>query len=124
MLDMDLLIMELSIKWQLLLVIVSFFCVAALRYVFIKRLVWIVIFHSMGVLLGVVLIIGGAGVISASYDSYEHFVLLEQNGQLEYAKAHLEDCHPMFQHDLLQFESSKEFMLLAMTSTNNHHASN
>jgi hypothetical protein len=100
----------LSLDKLFLLTLFSFFVILAIRYLFIKRNIFIFLYHiSLFCILFFLSIIGGS-VQNDDYRRLEQFILLEKNNELELAKKNPQNYDGMLQIDLQEFKNSNVFL--------------
>lgn len=90
------------------LILFSFFTLFTFRRLFIKRVIFIILYHVFLFLVLFVAAIGGGSVQNERYARLEEFILLEKNHQLENARNNLQNYDEMLQIDLKLFKSSDE----------------
>ncbi len=99
----------LSVKELFLLSLISFVVLFLIRHLFIRKKIFIFIYHFGLFIVLFVSVIGGGGVQNSDYERLEKFILLEKNNELENAKQNPENYDPSLRIDLWQFKNSKEF---------------
>lgn len=87
----------------------SFFILFTIRQLFIKRNIWIFLYHLSLFSALFIMALGGGGVQNDGYDRLEKFILLEKNGNLLSAKKSPQDYDPALRLDLQEFNDSQEF---------------
>lgn len=99
----------LAIRELFLLTLLSFFILLTIRHLFIKRSIFVVLYHISLFCILFVASIGGGGVQNDGYDRLEKFIILEKNNELESAKQNPQNYDSMLQIDLQAFKNSSEF---------------
>lgn len=99
----------LSINQLFLLMLFSFFLFFTIRQLFIKRKIFIFLYHLCLFFILFVASVGGGAVQNRSYDRLSSFVLLEANNELESARKNPQNYDSMLQIDLKEFKDSSEF---------------
>ena len=99
----------LSLGKLFLLTLFSFFVILTIRHLFIKRNIFIFLYHiSLFCILFFLSIVGGS-VQNDGYRRLEQFILLEKNNELELAKKNPQNYEVMLRIDLQEFKNSNEF---------------
>ena len=98
-----------SIPELFLLTLSSFFILFTVRYLFIKRKIFVFLYHLFLCFALFIASIGGGSVQNDAYKRLKEFTLLEKSNQLEHAQKNPQNYDSMFQIDLGQFQTSQEF---------------
>lgn len=88
--------------------LISCFIILVIRHLFIKRILYIILYHFCIFIPMFIFTIGGGGVANDGYQRLDEFILLEKNNQLESARKNSKE-YGMLGHDLEQFKNSTEF---------------
>jgi len=99
----------LSIHQLFLVTLYAFFGIFLIRHAFIKRKLFIFLYHFiLGSVLFFAAVVGGS-VQNDGYARLKQVVELEKNQQLEYAKQHPQKYDSMLAIDIQEFENSDAF---------------
>ena len=92
-----------------LLTLSSFFIILTIRYLFIKRSIFVFLYHISLFCVLFIGSIGGGGVQNDGYARLEEFSHLEETNKLELAKKYPQNYDSMLRIDLKAFQNSNEF---------------
>ncbi len=92
-----------------LLTLFSFFILFTIRQSFIKRKIFIFLYHICLFCILFIASVGGGDIQNDGYNRLEKFILLEKSNELELAKQNLQKYDPMLQIDLKYYKNSSEF---------------